>query len=465
MGTRFLQELAHSGCGDSDKEGATYGFAPMNPRTLHVCLSFMRDDPTAAAAYERAASTARDGPAFLEWEKQLRLLNKALVSAGLEEIRRVPICPSAKCGTFAALWPVGFPHGSHRNSGRRVTTTAPLSISKQISSDQSVPNRVFALAELAEPTGNRELALELIESQTTPFAGGTTHARPDLVAHWYDRDTGGPFAAIAPTHEDAARFIAAWERDRCESMQAAEHALQRPDMPLIPPYGPRGSDSAAWKVEIERLTASWNTNGAWAAEDTVPVLTRTVDAVPESTSSLQALLEGLASPDTIYVNIQEPWASLIAAGVKCVENRPNALPPKVKWAVLIASKPCMSEAEMERRKGDYKRRLRWSGQQERVSVKRPREYLATTSQCAVAFVKIKSAANEDGAHQSIWNNGDKYAWIIEEAVQFGDPVFKGDGVLGISYLNRPQGDPDKEAKMNAFRQELREQLAAAKAPA
>lgn len=479
-----VQCLVHYEGGDSAKQGATYGFAPMNPQKLHVCISALRDKKK--EVYDEVASTARDGPAFLKWENHLGFFNKELAANGLSAINIVPICPEARSGTFAALWPVGFPHGSSRNEGRRVTTTAPLTIFKAPNADNRVPDRVKALAQLAHPTDphEREEALIVIESQKQPFAGGTTHARPDLVSPWYDRKTKGPFADIAPTKEDAERFRNEWNRDRLVPTEAAALIPERAGMPLIPPYdprpsdlatlipesagmplippyGPRGSDLVAWKRQKERLTNLWNENGAWEPDDIVAMETDEVDKVPEKKSSPEVVLEALDSLNTVYFNVQEPWASLIAEGVKCVENRPNALlrgdAPKdaadeaiERWAVVIASKPdSLSANEMRKRNEDYERRLKWSGQKRVVTVKTAKEYSKETSQRAVAFVRIRSIENkvDQLLTQSIWNNGDKFAWIIEEVVKLETPVFKGGGSLSVCYLNRPSAAVAKAAKL------------------
>ena len=481
-----VQCLVHYEGGDSTKQGATYGFGPMNPQKLHVCISALRDKKQ--DVYNEVASTARDGPAYLKWETHLEFFNKELAANGLSAINIVPICPAARCGTFAALWPVGFPHGSSSNAGRRVTTTAPLTIFKAPNADNHVPDRVRALAQLAHPTDphEREEALIVIKSQKQPFAGGTTHARPDLVSPWYDRETNGPFADIAPTKEDAERFSNEWNRDRLVPTEAAaliperagmppipsygpmESDLatlipERAGMPLIPPYGPRGSDLAVWKKEKERLTMLWNKNGAWEPKDIVAMETDVVDKVPDATSSLKVVLEALDSLDTVYFNVQEPWASLIAEGVKCVENRPNALlrgdAPKdaadeaiERWAIVIASKPDnLTPNEMRKRNADYERRLKWSGQERVVTVKSAKEYSNETSQCAVAFVRIRSIENkvDQLPTQSIWNNGDKFAWIIQEVFKLEEPVLKGAGSLSVCYLNRPSVAVERATKLRS----------------
>ena len=444
-----LQALVHYEGGDSASEGATFGFGPMTTHKLHVCISALREKMP--ELYADASSTARDGPAYLKWESHLEFFNLELAANGLGKIDIVPICPDRRCGTFAALWPNGFPHGSYGNRGRRVTTTAPLSIFKRTNTDDRVPDRVSALAELANPTGFREHALQVIKSQTKPFHGGTTHARPDLVSGWYDRERNGAFANIAPTHKDAERFKAEWFREHpevpqpprvlepllCEPAPPQPPEPERTAMPMIPPYGPKRCDAELWQNEKSKLKALWEKNGQWQDADIVSMAHATaVDAVPKPRTELKAVLESLHDDTTVFFNVQEPWASLIAAGVKCVENRPNAFPARAKWAVIIASKPAMSEAEMQRRREDYRRRLKWSGQTEVVPVKQISEYRETTSQCAVAYARIESFSGAHFEINSIWCNGDEYAWTIKEVVKLKRPVYKGPGVLSVCYLNK-----------------------------
>lgn len=169
--------------------------------------------------WTHSADPGKHGPAFLKWGDRLGELNAALRAHGLGTIGLMPICPETSCdGTFAALWPVGFPHGSHANASRRVTTTAPLSIFRQVQVDGRVPDRVHALVALAATETSdaaRERARDVVRGQTVPFEGGSTHVRPDAAIRWYDcrSEAGGYFAGIAPTRCDAELFQSVWDND------------------------------------------------------------------------------------------------------------------------------------------------------------------------------------------------------------------------------------------------------------
>lgn len=214
-----LQCLVHHKGGLRD--GATYSIGPMTPHKLHVCLTTLRNSPNEATKkeYLATANPGKRGPAFLKWGDRLGELNAALRAHGLGTIGLMPICPETSCdGTFAALWPVGFPHGSHANASRRVTTTAPLSIFRQVQVDGRVPDRVHALAALAATETSdaaRERARDVVRGQTVPFEGGSTHVRPDAAIRWYDcrSEAGGYFAGIAPTRCDAELFQSVWDND------------------------------------------------------------------------------------------------------------------------------------------------------------------------------------------------------------------------------------------------------------
>ena len=237
-----VQSLVHFAGGNVD--GYTYAIGPMTPKRLYLCLKAVQNgtiDATDAELFSDAASdgnpgTARTrfltggtGPSFMKWKENFGKFNAVLAADGeLEPLREIPIRPSkdapgapdAPSGAFAALWPIGFPHGSAPNRQRRITTTASLAVVSPTynTRDERVPERVQALATIANPGATdleRARARARIASYTTPFYGGKTHLHPEHAGTWFDPDmlpsgTGGFYRSIAPTPNDARAFAAAW---------------------------------------------------------------------------------------------------------------------------------------------------------------------------------------------------------------------------------------------------------------
>lgn len=256
MKTHGMQSLVHFDGGRVD--GYTYAIGPMTPKRLYICLNAVKtgalgatDDqlfPKRAKKEKGADDTANGnatttrrtqflvggkGPSFLNWKANFSKFNAVLAANGeTEPLREIPIRPSAGAGAFAAVWPVGFPHGSAPNAERRITTTASLAIVSPVplERDERVPERVRALAIVADDDSNfteRQRANNVISSQTASFAGGKTHFHPEYAAMWFDptlRESGrgGFYQSIAPTRRDAAVFVAAWEEGDARLAPTAE---------------------------------------------------------------------------------------------------------------------------------------------------------------------------------------------------------------------------------------------------
>jgi len=258
MQTHGIQSLVHFDGGRVD--GYTYTIGPMTPKRLYICLNAVQtgalgatddqlfttrkknDDEEDDTANGDATTTRRTrflvggtGPSFLNWKENFAKFNAVLAANGeTEPLREIPIRPPAgtPAGAFAAVWPVGFPHGSAPNAERRITTTASLAIVSPNSParDERVPQRVRALAIIADDASSdndRAQAKNLIASQTAPFAGGKTHLHPEHAGNWFDptmreSQRGGFYQSIAPTRRDAAVFVAAWEEGDARLAPTAE---------------------------------------------------------------------------------------------------------------------------------------------------------------------------------------------------------------------------------------------------
>jgi len=232
MQTHGIQSLVHFDGGSVD--GYTYTIGPMNPKRLYICLKAVQDGslnvpddqlfpPPADSAARARFLTGGTGPSFLNWKENLDKFNDVLAANDEPEpLREIPIRPpeGTPVGVFAAVWPVGFPHGSAPNNQRRITTTASLAVvsANMPARDQRVPERVRALATIADTASSveaRAQAKQTIATQTKPFAGGKTHLHPEHADTWFDQTlltsgVGGFYKSIAPTHEDMEAFVKAW---------------------------------------------------------------------------------------------------------------------------------------------------------------------------------------------------------------------------------------------------------------
>jgi hypothetical protein len=103
----------------------------------------------------------------------------------------------------------------------------------------------------------------------------------------------------------------------------------------------------------------------------------------------------------------------------------------------VSSKAKYSKPEWQYRNADIARRLRWSAVAEKISYSQ--EQVRADDQHAIAVAKVTSLNNATAsleAKQSIWNNGDAFAWRIDEVHPLPNPVYYGGGSLGKPYLKR-----------------------------
>jgi len=224
--------------------------------------------------------------------------------------------------------------------------------------------------------------------------------------------------------------------------------LKKIRIPIVPAFGPTGCDAEQWAEYARHLRIHFESGGC---EHTIPGgiqswASTPYELLPDSKSRrrpLGYLMSALGHSNTRVVNIQEPWASMIAKGgrltkvPKDFENRPDAFPQGGGWMVIVASKVNYSGPEWQARLDDIRRRLAWSGSSERIVFKQ--SDLARTEQHALGVAKVVSVNNWDGIQPasmktSIWNNGDAHAWKITEVHELPVPVFYGNGSLGKPYF-------------------------------
>lgn len=217
-------------------------------------------------------------------------------------------------------------------------------------------------------------------------------------------------------------------------------------VPIVPAFGPAGCDLEQWNDYARQLRMHFESGGSerdvpggirsWAPAPSSPP--SSLSSTPRTRSELMSALD---SRNTRVINIQEPWATMIAKHGKDVENRCDPFPMGGGWMVVVASKVNYSGLEWEARLGDIRRRMLWSGRTDPPPTLPAfhQSELAKTAQHAIAVAKVRSVNNWSGtdtlaAKQSIWNNGDAFAWKITEVHALPEPVFFGNGTLGKPYL-------------------------------
>lgn len=235
------------------------------------------------------------------------------------------------------------------------------------------------------------------------------------------------------------------EETNTENMSSRSGIVKKRQPPktgsfILPKYGPKHGNPEEWDLYRSTHVHSADPMGIPVASSTaVPCAI----SVPPRSSDLGQIISGLRDPKTMIVNVREPWCSMIAAGIKDIENRPDALP--CEWVVFVASKVNYSRLYWCNCFKDIRRRLTWNGI-DGASPQFPdfegaqEVYKLNTSQRALCLARVKSLENESAdpdERRSIWNNGEKFAWKILEVVKFPEPVFFGRGTLGKRYLNGP----------------------------
>ena len=215
------------------------------------------------------------------------------------------------------------------------------------------------------------------------------------------------------------------------------HKQRQPKIrvPIVPPFGPTGCDITQWQSYASQIRAHFESGGL---ERDIPggVVSWADSPVPSQPKrNLNFLLAALNHSNTRVLNVQEPWATMIATSRKDFENRPDKFPQGGGWMVIVASKVKYSAPEWTYRLGDIRRRLAWSGVDD--SCVFTQKDLQETEQCAIAVAKVVSVDNRLCSlelKQSIWNNGDAFAWKIVEVHKLIEPVFFGNGTLGKPYF-------------------------------
>ena len=222
-----------------------------------------------------------------------------------------------------------------------------------------------------------------------------------------------------------------------------------------PPSGVDGREWVAYKATVRAV-------GFARARPPRPALP-VGRGVPPSTTSRVEVAEWVNHANTRCVNVKQPWATLIALGLKDVENRSQRLPHNSDhepycWVAIVASAvdPSKDARQWGALLRDVDRRVWWNGGYDAVDLPTvPREKRAYPSQSVVAMAKLAcSAPKARGAafagKQSVWNNGDTYAWEVLEVHPLARPVWFGNGFQTPAVYLTPRGNA-KEAHAEAMR--------------
>ena len=153
--------------------------------------------------------------------------------------------------------------------------------------------------------------------------------------------------------------------------------------------------------------------------------------VPPATTPKDVVARYVDHPNTRCVNVQQPWASLIAMGVKDVENRSQPLAHNGSdepfcWVAIVASSTATIPKTVWRaRLRDVARRLAWNGD---ALPTLPQDKEAYPSQAVVAMAKLACSSPKVASFAgkaSVWNHGDVYAWEVLEVHALVVPFGKG----------------------------------------
>ena len=134
---------------------------------------------------------------------------------------------------------------------------------------------------------------------------------------------------------------------------------------------------------------------------------------------------------TRVVNVQQPWADLLADGVKTTENRSTPLPWNARYMLIQASKCNFNNAEWARRMEQVNTRCAALHLPEYTKTQAD---LSADDQCIIALAKVTCVNNHDLAVKDVWNTNDKFAWQIDEVIRFKTPIPFGKGSLSVRHF-------------------------------
>ena len=173
----------------------------------------------------------------------------------------------------------------------------------------------------------------------------------------------------------------------------------------------------------------------------------------------------LDHPNTRCLNVRQPWATLLAQGIKDVENRTVPLPANDAvsepycWVLLVASGNTWSRSGWHETMNGIQQRLE---EHQRPYVedsqdRYPRQSVVAVAKMASSGPKAAEAAFTGKA--SVWNHGDKYAWEVLEVHALPVPIWYGKGSQSIVRLTPgPGASHDHRANMHKLKEEVYQAL-------
>lgn len=225
---------------------------------------------------------------------------------------------------------------------------------------------------------------------------------------------------------------------------------------------PSGVPHAAWQAYQATVRAVGFAR-ARAPRPQLPVGRGT----PPCSTPVERVAQMIDHPNTRCVNVQQPWATLLALGLKDVENRSQPLPHNPGedhcWVAIVASAvdPRKGLRAWEERMRDVDRRIFWNNGFESPDLPVvPREKAAYPSQSVVALAKMRCSPRKPShapfvGKQSVWNNGDAFAWEVLEVFPLARPVFFGAGFQTPAVYLTPRHASDSMSRLrSAIRTEL-----------
>ena len=389
-----VQMLAHVKGGMGHEDGATFIIGPMTPTILLICLKSYIEGKV-GGNYEEWLSKPC-GKVNLNWKEHINDFNKILESKGYAKIGCVPAAPQKYTeGGFNIMFPVGWPHGSYRNSivedekanqGSRITITLPITI---LGSSQQADPRVM----------HRLKHMSILSS------GGHTNDEYKESELWLSRDTKA--YADGPTHKKPNNIVGLIRHPDAPGETGAYHSI------IAKP-----STIDSYINAIQDLT---RTQGTKRVESST--LNSEVHASKIQKQIYQKPNISILDDDIRIVKVREPWASALVRGQKNIENRSWHLKSQFPTWVLVASSKSKPTNVMY---SDYCNRLKLQHPDQDNQFRIDVETFQYGKILGLIRVVGCYSSNTPLPVESIWHNPADVAWVVDCAYSFSDPVLLDD---------------------------------------
>ena len=296
------------------------------------------------------------------------------------------------------------------------------------------------------------------------ICGAGTHV--DSVGGFFGTPFGQPRSMERARSEHEARDDDEYERDWMEDEEDKREQDARAwgVLSTAVPCPPATVTRMEWGL-YKRVVRTYGFLQARPPRPEFP-LGRGVPVAARTRAELEAAVD---HRDTRILNVQQPWASLIALGVKDVENRTGPLVHNFGenhcCVLILASANKTSQAKWRDKMYDADLRVYWNAGFDSTDLPvlprdRERDF-PYQSVVALAWMRCagpKSARKAWVGKQSIWNNGDEYAWeVLEVHSLLHDPVNFGRGFQTAGVFATPR-DGDKSGRFARMRRAVKDRL-------